>query len=333
MNEEFEEALKNFDTKGEVKKKVEQAIKILGQFRKRFPFRQNPSRIDELKKEDLFEKGRKDSFFQWLEYKLKDCGHLFIGGRFVFDNAVERIDEFKRLLKIAVDDTNQIYEKIDAPWENIKFFGGDKHIAKKIVYCYYPEKIIPIFKTQELEHLAKKAGINEEAIRNESLAKFGKDFENLEVGEKWQILNILLIALKLKKAKEWNNLYLANFLYESYRKGIPPRASALSTGRAETAPLNKWGLLFAPRNHEEVMYMFSMLHKEIGFPYIVSIGQAYPDVTAINDKGETEKLEIELFASQFDHDPKGCNYIVCWENDLEEKPRGYPDIIALQDYL
>jgi hypothetical protein len=32
-------------------------------------------------------------------------------------------------------------------------------------------------------------------------------------------------------------------------------------------------------------------------------------------------------------DPKGCDYIVCWENNLEEKPPSYLEIIVLKDYL
>jgi len=92
------------------------------------------------------------------------------------------MDEFKRLLKVALDDNKTISEKIDAPWENISFFGGDKHIAKKIVYCYYPEGVIPIFKTEELEHFCRKLDIGEKGVKDESLAKFGKDYENLTVG-------------------------------------------------------------------------------------------------------------------------------------------------------
>jgi len=332
MNEQFDAAARSFDVDGQIKKEMEEARRLLEQFLKKFPFRQNPSAIDELKPENLFEKGNPDSFFQWLEYKLKDCGRLFIGSRFVFDSAVERIDDFKDLLRIAVDDSKEIHEKIDAPWEKIKFFGGDKHIAKKIIYCYYSDKVVPIFKTEEIEHFCEAVGIDETEIKNESLARFGRDYENLSVGEKWQILNVLLLNFKSKKLKDWNNIYFMHFLYKTFRGGIPSRASEAGISK-QIIPLNKWGLLFAPRCHEEVLYMFSVLHKDIGFPYIVQIGVGYPDVTAINDKGETKKIEIELLASQFDHDPKGCDYIVCWENDFEEKPMNYPEIIALRDYL
>ena len=73
-----------------------------------------------------------------LEYRLRDWWHLFIGGRFVLDSAVKRIDDFKNLLKIAVGDSKEAREKTDVPWKTIGFFWGDKHMAKKIVYCYYP---------------------------------------------------------------------------------------------------------------------------------------------------------------------------------------------------
>lgn len=321
-----------YDADGHVKRKVDEACKLLEQFLKRYPFRQNPSAIDSLGPADLFMKGNQDSFFQWLEYKLKDSGHLFIGSRIVFDNAVEKIDDFKELLKKAVDDSKEIHEKIDADWERIKFFGGDKHIAKKIVYCYYPEKVIPIFKTEELEHFCGAVGIDATALKKESLAKFGRDYENLNVGEKWQMLNTLLLEVKSKLGKNWNTSYFVTFLYDSFHEGIPPRAAEAPVSKQIT-PLNRWGLLFEPRCHEEVLYMFSVLHKDIGFPYILQIGTGYPDVTAINAKGETKRIEIELFASQFDHDPKGCDYIVCWDNDLPEKPSNYPEIIVLKDYL
>lgn len=328
----MDSALKAFDADGHVKRNTDEAGKLLDQFQKRYPFRQNASAIDNLKPTDLWEKGNQDCFFQWLEYRLADSGHLFIGSRIVFDNAVQKIEDFMELLRLAVDDSKEIHEKIDADWERIKFFGGDKHIAKKIVYCYFPERVLPIFKTEELEHFCSVVGIEEKALKNMSLAKFGRDYENLNVGEKWQILNTLLLELKSSIGKNWTNLYFARFLYDSFHEGIPTRASEATVSK-EVTPLNRWGLLFAPRNHEETMYMFSVLHKDLGFPYILQLGTPYPDVTAINEKGETKRIEIELFASQFDHDPKGCDYIVCWENDFPEKPLNYPEIIALKDYL
>ena len=338
MSVDFQEAIKKFDADEKRKLETAKASQHLEQFRKKFPFKENPSSIDNLKPEDLWEKqkGERDSFFYWLQYRLKGSGHLFIGSKRVFENAIAKIDEFKRLLKIAVDDTKKISEKVDASWENIGFFGGDRHIAKKIIASYNPENVTTIFKTEELEHFCKKVGITEDAIRDEGLAKFAKNYDNLTVGQKWEVLNTLLLNLKhkYKETRSWDNLYFSRFLYHFFGTGIPPRASEATTlSGIPIAPLNKWGLLFAPRCHEEVMYLFSILHREIGFPYIVSIGTEYPDVTAIDDKGETKKLEIEVYATQFNHDPKGCNFIICWENDMKEARKNYPEIIALKDYL
>jgi len=63
MNEQFDAAARSFDVDGQIEKDVEEARRILEQFLKKFPFRQNPSAIDELKPENLFEKGNPDSFF------------------------------------------------------------------------------------------------------------------------------------------------------------------------------------------------------------------------------------------------------------------------------
>jgi hypothetical protein len=44
--------------------------------------------------------------------------------------------------------------KVDAPWEEISGLGLDKHIAKKIIYCFNYEnrEMLPIFKTAHLRH-------------------------------------------------------------------------------------------------------------------------------------------------------------------------------------
>lgn len=313
-----------------------QRLNLLAQFRKKFPFKEDPSSIDQLSPALLFKERTQDSFFYWLQYKLKESGHIFVGTKAPYETALTKIDRFKQLLKIAVDDTKPIHEKIDAAWQDISFFGGDKHIAKKIVYCYNSEKVTPIFKTEELEHFCEQIGIEENRIKDESFEKFGKDYDVLSVGEKWEVLNTLLLNFKAKipEMRNWDNLYFTRFLYHYFKKGIPPRATeATSRMIPQSAPLNKWGLLFSPRNHEEVTYLFAVLHREIGFPYITLIQKEYPDITAIDSKGETKRIEIELYASQFDHDPSGCDYIVCWENDKEEKPAKFPEIIALKDYL
>jgi hypothetical protein len=45
------------------------------------------------------------------------------------------------------------------------------------------------------------------------------------------------------------------------------------------------------------------------------------------------RIELEVLTSQFDHDPKGCDIIICWENDVDHKPEGWKEIIALKDLI
>lgn len=79
------------------------------------------------------------------------------------------------------------------------------------------------------------------------------------------------------------------------------------------------------------MYLFSVMHREIGFPYIVRVQTTYPDVIAMNEDRGVIRIELEVLASHFDHDPSGCDLIVCWENNLDPKPVDWPEIIALKD--
>jgi hypothetical protein len=120
------------------------------------------------------------------------------------------------------------------------------------------------------------------------------------------------------------------FLYEIYP---PPRKQIVWEMLPPPQPLSKLGLLFEPRSHEEVVFPFSKLHEKVGFPYITLLQATYPDIYALDIDRAVKRIEVEVYASQFNHDPKGCDFIVCWENDLETKPEDWPEIIQLKDHL
>jgi hypothetical protein len=48
-----------------------------------------------------------------------------------------------------------------------------------------------------------------------------------------------------------------------------PRASSQTQIKRDIAPLGSYGLLFEPTSHEEILYMLSVMHGELGFPYII----------------------------------------------------------------
>lgn len=269
--------------------------------------------------DDLFKKGE-DYFFRWIEFKLRPLGRIALGSATVYRNACNQLEDFKDLLHITVDEEKSLAEKVDAPWQRISGMGGDKHIAKKIISCY-DDNALHIFKTSDLEYF-----FNMFVGRQ----KLPSNYDNMSLGEKYQFLTQSLLNIKesLAETKEWDNAYFMRFLYEMF---TPPRAPP---GPAPTPqPLNKLGLLFEPQTHEEMMFLFSKIHEKIGFPYITKIQKEYPDVFALDNDRTVKRIEIETFASQFDHDPKGCNFIVCWENDLETVPEDWPEIVQLKNYL
>jgi len=316
------EKAKEFDLSGEHRREIDNALELLKQFRKKYPFQDDPTSIDKLTPDDLFKKGE-DYFFRWIEFKLRPLGHIALGSAIVYRNACDQLEDFKDLLRIAVDEEKSLAEKVDAPWERISGMGGDKHIAKKII-ASYDDNVLPIFKTSDLEHFFSLLVGRQRLPSN---------YDSMSLGEKFQFLNQALLNVKenCAETKDWNNPYFIWFLYEMFP---PPPKERIRWGKpAAPQPLNKLGLLFEPQTHEEMMFLFSKMHEKIGFPYILKIQTAYPDVEALDEDRTVKKIEIETFASQFDHDLKGCDFIVCWENDLETVPEDWPEIIQLKDYL
>ena len=74
-----------------------------------------------------------------------------------------------------------------------------------------------------------------------------------------------------------------------------------------------------PKFEIGVISLFAKVHRELGFPFLKVLRDKFPDCIAENKKGKEVKIEFERKSSNFeaqDHDPKKCDYIVCWINDL-----------------
>ena len=207
MHVSIGEKAKEFDKSGKYRRKVDNALKLLEQFRQKYPFKDHPESIDNLTAEDLFNKGG-DYFFRWIVYELKDLG--YIGGYpTAFRNACEKLEDFKELLRIVVDEEKTLAEKVDAPWENISGMGRDKQLAKKIIYCYN-DNILPIFKTTDLEDFI---GL----LRGRQ--NLPSNYDSMFTGRKYEFLNQALLNVKegFIEAKDWNNAYFMWFLYATYK--------------------------------------------------------------------------------------------------------------------
>jgi len=314
------EDAKIFDRDGKIRREVDSGLKLLEKFRNKYPFKTDPSLIDKLTPDDLFKVGG-DYLCRWIEHTLRPLGAIGLGSAAVWRNACKQIEDFKDLLRIAVSDRS-LAEKVDAPWGKISGMGGDRLIPKKIISCY-DDGVIPIFKTKDLEHFHDKLI---------GRLKYPSNYDSMSLGQKYEYLNQALRNLKEKTTEtvNWSNTYFMRFLYETYP---PPRVAEPERPTKPPEPLNSLGLLFSPISHEEVMFLFSKMHAKIGFPYITRIQAGYPDVEALDNDRSIKRIEIEIYTSRFNHDPKGCDIIVCWENDLEEIPDDWPEIIQLKDYL
>lgn len=328
MNEILDK-IRAFKLTSKDNKELEEAKSSLDAFLLKYPFRNDPSKIDELTEDKIYSVGSDDYFFLWIEYKTRKLGAIFTYGGKTYPNALSKIDLFKNLLKIIVDDSKGIQTKIDADWDQIKGFGGDRLIAKKILFCYYFDKVFPIFKTDHLELFAEKLNLD---YKSESINQIGKTYESLSVGEKFQLLNNLILNYKNKFLPDVVNYIFMRALYEYTDV---QKASSI-TARKESKPLSKIGLLFSPRYEQEIVYLFSNFHKELGFPYIQSIQTSFPDVHAINSNRKNVRIELEVFSSDFlahNHNKNECDYIVCWENDIVDIPEAFPEIIPLKDFI
>lgn len=109
------------------------------------------------------------------------------------------------------------------------------------------------------------------------------------------------------------------------------RASLRVGGRGETGVKSGRGRVFgepmegcdmssAPVNEQGVVMLFGMLAGKLGFR-VEMVQTAFPDCEArrkcADGKWREVRIEFEYVSSRFDHDPKGCDLVVCWEKDRE----------------
>ena len=331
--EKLVEYAREFDSRIDEKRKVKEAWKHYKEFIRRFPFREKPEKIDELTPEELYNPGSRNYFFYYVEHKLKELGHLRIGSAVTWIKAVENIEIFKRLLKIAVSN-EPLNRRVDAEWQSIPFWGGDKTVAKKIIFLYDPENIVPIFKTKDLEHFVEQIGISREEIDSKANSKFGIAYDELSLGQKYEGLNEVLLEVKsrVELLMSWDNTYYVRFLYSYFS---PPKPRYVVEEK-KPEPLAKVPLLMSPIDELGVVLLFGIYHRKLGFPYILKASEKFPDAEVVDSLGNVRKVEFEYKASNFRehrHDPEKCDFIVCWIDDLPEDDELKDKIISLREFI
>jgi len=185
--------------------------------------------------------------------------------------------------------------------------------------------------------LGKEPGYNQYTSRGEySIRPFVDRFGN------WQNALAYYRKWKIDHSRAGENLPLApvgqglsadptgseeNVFHVRSREGLGNRQSEGASPRLYGEEINFRSLRHAPTNELEVIFLFALVSKELGFN-VEAIHAGYPDCEAkfkVPKKNLLKKvlLEFEFKASNFRehaHDPARCDYIVCWENDWPECP-------------
>jgi len=104
--------------------------------------------------------------------------------------------------------------------------------------------------------------------------------------------------------------------------------------KAVGRPIKIDGMVYAPTNEQGVVFLFGRLAVRLGFT-VEQVQDGFPDCTA-QRHGKRCCIEFEYRASNYEgHPPRGCDVVVCWDNDWKVRPKKYRhlEIIALRDYL
>jgi len=73
-----------------------------------------------------------------------------------------------------------------------------------------------------------------------------------------------------------------------------------------------------PENHEGTVALFAKLHRACGFPKLVKVGEAYPDIIAVDQNGRQSAIEVEFESATFEKEHADvadkCDVVVCWRD-------------------
>ena len=103
-------------------------------------------------------------------------------------------------------------------------------------------------------------------------------------------------------------------------------------------PIDFRGLRHEPVNEQGVVFLFGMVARELGY-LVEAVQSGFPDCEAKRkiSKGQWQpvKIEFEFESRNFiehGHDPANCDVIVCWIDNLPERPADI-EVLALSEAI
>lgn len=218
-----------YDKNGLMKREVDNALALFKEFRVKFPFAENPQSIYWLEPDKILKTNSNEigEFFHYLVYSLNSLSNLTIQNSNVYQNIRTQIADFKTLLHVVVDKKKSLAQKVDAPWEKISGLGQDKHIAKKIIFCFNYESraVLPIFSTPHLRHFVNRVV---EAPKSET--------KYYSLGQEYAHYTSELLKAKdsLPITRAWEIIYFARFLYNAYPPPDSEKPTTNPSGEGKT---------------------------------------------------------------------------------------------------
>lgn len=186
---------------------IDKIKKTYEDFIKLYPYSARPNEIESLTQEKIFQSGDKKTLLYMVQYWGAGVGVHSGNYR---ENIIQYIDNFKQLLKTAVDPNLSLAQKVDSNWEAIPGLGGDKLIAKKLIYIFNLDSSLAI-STPDMEEMLSNFDID---YKEESIKRLGRNYANLTLGEKYQLLTELLLKVKDNINKDWDTITFNTFLYK-----------------------------------------------------------------------------------------------------------------------
>jgi hypothetical protein len=190
---------------------------------------------------------------------------------------------------------------------------------------------------------AGKYGMNTLVQRCGSWQRIGERFRSLVKAEKMEREwgDVLQIIEQWKgQTSAAARLAMTNRLQRDRVIGVerPPKPKMIAGRPIYGPPLRMPVLRNAPTTEGGVMVAFGALAERLGFA-IERIQTAFPDCEALREvapgKWQRVWIEFELYSRNFlehQHDPKGCDIIVCWVHNWPECPEGI-EVIELSKVI
>lgn len=149
------------------------------------------------------------------------------------------------------------------------------------------------------------------------------EFDEGDTYEKYLKLGKEVLAEEVRK--EEKKLRVRRLKY--HLRKMNRRASMGKTSKTSNQAINYKGMQYAPEGELGVVFLFSKMHKELGYTSITRIQNNFPDCEAINHIGNKVRIEFEYLSRNFFHHVpvekhlKQVDAIICWRDNWPPEKR------------